>query len=64
MRAAALESGLEQLGVLRFFSRPRVSKDNPYSKSLFLTAKYKPDYPSRPFTSKEAACQWVGAFAY
>ena len=57
MRAATLESRLEELGVLRSFSRPRVSNDNPYSESLFRTAKYPPDHPSRPFTSKEEACQ-------
>ena len=37
MRAATLESRLEELGVLRTFSRPRVSNDNPYSESLFHT---------------------------
>ena len=37
MRAATLESRLEELGVLRSFSRPRVSNDNPYSESLFHT---------------------------
>jgi putative transposase len=37
MRAAILESRLEELGVLRSFSRPRVSNDNPYSESLFHT---------------------------
>ena len=62
MRAATLESRLEELGVLRSFSRPRVLNDNPYSEALFRTAKYQPDYPSRPFTSKEAACQWVASF--
>jgi transposase InsO family protein len=62
MRAATLECRLEELGVLRSFSRPRVSNDNPYSESLFRTAKYRPDYPSRPFTSAEIACQWVAAF--
>ena len=62
MRAATLEVRLEELGVLRSFSRPRVSNDNPYSEALFRTAKYRPDYPSRPFTSKEEACQWVVAF--
>ena len=51
MRAATLESRLEELGVLRSFSRPRGSNDNPYSESLFRTAKYRPDYPSRPFTN-------------
>jgi putative transposase len=46
MRAATLESRLEELGVLRSFSRPRVSNDNPYSESLFRTAKYRPDPPA------------------
>jgi transposase InsO family protein len=58
MRAATLESRLEELGVLRSFSRPRVSTDNPYSESLFRTVKYRPerpDYPSRPFASKDQA---------
>jgi putative transposase len=32
MRAATLESRLGELGVLRSFSRPRVSNDNPYSE--------------------------------
>ena len=62
MRAATLECHLEELGVLRSFSRPRVSNDNPYSESLFRTAKYRPDYQSRPVTSKEAACPWVPSF--
>ena len=59
MRAATLEVRLEELGVLRSFSRPRVSNDNPYSESLFRTIKYRPDYPRMPFTSKEQACLWV-----
>ena len=62
MRAATLESRLEELGVLRSLSRPRVSNDNPYSESLFRTAKYRPDYPRRPFASVQEACQWVAAF--
>jgi len=37
MRAAILEVRLEKLGVLRSFSRPRVSNNNPYSESLFPT---------------------------
>lgn len=43
MSTATLESRLEELRVLRSFSRPRVSNDNPYSESLFRTAKYRPD---------------------
>ena len=56
MRAATLESRLDEMGVLRSFSRPRVSNDNPYSESLFRTVKNQPDYPNRPFASKEEAC--------
>ena len=62
MRGATLESRLEEMGVLRSFSRPRVSNDNPYSESLFRTVKYRPDYPRRPFASKDEACEWVAAF--
>jgi len=62
MRAATLEVRLEELGVLRSFSRPRVSNDNPYSESFFCTIKYRPDYPRKPFTSKEQACLWVVDF--
>ena len=32
MRGATLEVRLEELGVLRSFSMPRVSNDNPYSE--------------------------------
>ena len=62
MRAATLESRLEELGVLRSFSRPRVSNDNPYSESLFRTVKYRPDYPRKAFGSKDQACKWVAEF--
>jgi putative transposase len=61
-RAVTLESRLEKLGVLRSFSTPRVSNDNPYSESLFRTAKYRPDYPRRPFASAEESCLWVVSF--
>ena len=62
MRGATLESRLEEMGVLRSFSRPRVSNDNPYSESLFRTVMCRPDYPNRPFASNEEACEWVAAF--
>ena len=62
-RAATLMSRLEELGVLRSFSRPRVSNDDPYSESLFRTAKYRPNHPRRPFSSKKGACEWVARFS-
>ena len=62
MRAATLDSRLEELGVRRSCSRPSLSNDKPYSKSLFRTAKYRPDYPIRVFASEDEACQWVASF--
>lgn len=62
MRGATLESRLEEMGVLRTFSRPRVSNDNPYSESLFRTVKHRTDSPRRPFASEDEACQWVAVF--
>jgi putative transposase len=57
-----LESSLEELGVLRSFSRPRDSNKNPYSESLFRTVKYRPDYPNRPFKSRVEVWLWIAAF--
>jgi transposase InsO family protein len=60
MRAATLAARLEELGVLRSFSRPHVSNNNPFSESLLRTAKCRPDYPSRLFNIKEEDCAWGG----
>jgi len=62
MRAARLEIRLEELGVLRSFSRPSVSNDNTYSESLFGTMKYRRDYPRQAFTSTGQACTWMALF--
>jgi putative transposase len=62
MRSLMLEDKLRDLGALGSFSRPRVSNDNPYAESLFRTVKYRPDYPRRPFRSKDHACEWVRPF--
>ena len=62
LRAPTLESRLEEQGVLRSFSRPRVSNDNPYTESVFRTAKYRPDDPRQPFASTQEACLWVASF--
>ncbi|MCP9925879.1 hypothetical protein KBY79_11740 [Synechococcus lacustris C3-12m-Tous] len=34
----------------------------PHSESLFRSDKYRPDYPSRPFSIKEEACLWLSSF--
>ena len=53
---------LQRLGVVPLFSRPGVSNDNPFSESLFRTMKYRPGYPSQPFTREEDAEGWVDGF--
>lgn len=47
MRSKPLGEKLAELGVVRSFSRPRVSNDNPYSESQFKTFKYRPEFPDR-----------------
>lgn len=62
MKGATMLATLQQLGVVPSFSRPAVSNDNPFSEALFRTAKYRPEFPSKPFESLEAARAWVDAF--
>lgn len=62
MKGATMLATLQDLGIVPSFSRPRVSDDNPFSESLFRTLKYRPDYPSKPFQSLDAARQWVEGF--
>ena len=38
---------LDDLGVTRSHSRPRVSNDNPFSEAWFKTLKYAPVFPDR-----------------
>lgn len=62
MKGATMAATMERLGIMPSFSRPRVSDDNPYSEALFRTVKYRPEYPSGPFASLEAARAWVDWF--
>lgn len=62
MKGATMLATLQKLGVVPSFSRPRVSDDNPFSESLFKTLKYRPEYPSKPFESIQAARNWVNKF--
>lgn len=62
MKASTFQATLERLGVAPSFSRPRVKDDNPYSEALFRTVKYRPEYPSGPFGSVDAARAWVVSF--
>jgi putative transposase len=62
MKGSTMLATLQRLGVVPSFSRPHVSDDNPYSEALFHTLKYRPSYPSNPFSSIEEARQWVTGF--
>ena len=62
MKGSTMLAKLTQLGIAASFSRPHTSNDNPYSESLFRTAKYRPNYPRHPFESIEAARTWVAQF--
>jgi len=62
MKGATMLAKLQDLGVATSFSRPSVSNDNPFSESAFRTAKYRPEFPSRPFESLEEARAWADSF--
>jgi len=62
MKGATLLAFLQGIGVVPSFSRPSVSNDNPYSESLFRTAKYRPEYPRKPFDSLKHARRWATWF--
>jgi putative transposase len=47
MRASSTMQLLDELGVTRSYSRPRVSNDNPFSESAFATLKARPQLPER-----------------
>lgn len=61
MKGATLVETLNKLGVMRSYSRPAVSNDNPYIESVFKTMKYNKRYPTH-FETLEAAQQWVSEF--
>jgi transposase InsO family protein len=64
MKGATMLATLQRLGVVPSFSRPSVSNDNPFSEALFKTLKYRPEFPTKPFETLEAARQWVHAFVH
>lgn len=62
MKGATMLVTLQRLGVMPSFSRPGVSDDNPFSEALFRTLKYRPNFPTKPFVSLDAARDWVAGF--
>lgn len=61
MIAGTVAELLNELGVGKSHSRPRVSNDNPFIESHFKTLKYRPDYPDR-FDSITHARAWCRKF--
>lgn len=58
LKATTVLAMLHWLGVKPSYSRPRVSDDNAFVESLFKTAKYRPEFPTRGFTDLEDARRW------
>ena len=61
MIAGTVAELMNELGVAKSHSRPRVSNDNPYIESHFKTLKYRSNYPER-FDSIKAARSWCRSF--
>lgn len=64
MKSQTLKVKLEELGITRSHSRPRVSDDNPFPEALFRTLKYRPHWPSSGFESLDDAREWVEKFVH
>lgn len=62
MKGATFLATLDDLGITKSFSRPRVSDDNAFIESLFRHLKYAPQFPGRGFATIDDACAWVGRF--
>ena len=62
LKATTVLEMLYWLGVKPSYSRPRVSDDNAYAESLFRTAKYRPEFPTKGFADLDAARTWAAEF--
>lgn len=64
LKATTVLAMLHWLGVKPSYSRPRVSDDNAYVESLFRTAKYRPEFPSKGFADLANARCWAARFVH
>jgi putative transposase len=62
MKGATMLATMQALGVIKSFSRPGVSDDNPFIEALFRHLKYAPTYPAKGFGSLDEARAWVKRF--
>jgi hypothetical protein len=55
-----MKGNLERLGVIvASYSRPRISDNNPFPEALFRIFKYRPNWPTLGFASKDDPQRWV-----
>ena len=64
LKATTVLAMLNWLGVKPSYSRPRVSDDNAYAESLFRTAKYRPEFPTKGFADLDQARDWAANFGH
>jgi len=62
LKATTVLAMLNWLGIKPSYSRPRVSDDNAYAESLFRTAKYRPEFPTKGFADLDEARTWAAGF--
>ena len=63
MKGSSMLETMYKLGVVKSYSRPRVSNDNAYAESIFRTCKYRPGYPYKGFEDLQSAREWIHKFA-
>lgn len=64
MTSDALTALLQQRGVKKTHSRPRISDDNPFSEALFKTLKYHASYPGCFVDGEEARAYCATFFTW
>lgn len=64
LKATTVLAMLKWLGVKPPYSRPRVRDDNAFSGTLFRTAKYRPEFPTKGFEPLDGARAWAAGFVH
>jgi len=62
MKGSTMVATMQKLGVIKSYSRPATSNDNPFSEALFKTVKYCPKYPRKPFETLAQSITWMESF--
>ena len=64
VKATTVTAMLDWLGIKPSHSRPRVSDDNAFAEAFFRTAKYRPEFPAKGFSDRDAARDWAARFVH